>query len=458
MRWRIALVVTLFALFGGGAMPAGAALATGTVTDPVDAAVPLDVASATLTDSNGTVTLTVTTHEPFTDEATAFTWMIQGRDEDNPDAFAAADFDQQSGEIRAFLVASPGGTVTASRPDERTLVLTFARNALGPMGPLSFLMVAGDDTDGDGEYEEGEVDSAPDSFDAAVFRFAGADRIATALVAWGANNDDAVVLARSDDFADALAGVPLAVANNAPILLTPSDQLDSRVRSALQQRLERGRRVFLLGGPSALSPAIAEQLTADGYEVVRLFGADRFETAVVIARDGLGSPDVVVLTTGAIFADALSAGAAAAVVRGAVLLTDGTTMPPAVRSHLDTATPGERWAVGGPAATAAPEAQAIVGDDRYETAVFVADAFFGDAPVGAGIVSGENFPDALAAGAVVVGGDEVGPVLLTRPAELPASTSLYLDRHSDSIESAAIFGGTQAIAAPISEQVETAIR
>lgn len=454
---RVALIA-LLVLMGATAVPAGADLATGTVTDPVDSAVPLDVASANLSDSNGTVTLTVTTHAPFADESTAFTWMLQGRDEDNPDAFVAADFDQANGEIRAILVASPGGTVTPSRPDDRTLALTFARNALGPMGPLSYLVVAGDDTDGDGEFEDGEVDQAPDSFDAAVFRFAGADRIATALAAWGTNNDDAVVLARSDDFADALSGVPLAVANNAPILLTPPDQLDARVRAALQRRLGRGRRVFLLGGPSAISPVVADALTADGYEVVRLFGADRFETSVVIARDGLGSPDVALLTTGATFADALSAGAAAAVVGGAVLLTDGTTMPPVVRSYLDATSPSQRWAVGGPAATAAPEAEAIVGDDRYETAVFVADAFFGDQPVGAGIVSGENFPDALAAGAVVAGGDEVGPVLLTRPSELPESTSLYLDRHSASLQSAVIFGGTQAIAAHISEQVEIAIR
>lgn len=457
MRWRIALLTLL--VMAGSVPPSAADLATGTVTDPVeDPALPLDIASANLSDTNGTVTLTVTTHAPFADDATAFTWMLQGRDEDNPDAVVAADFDEANGEVRAFLVASPGGTVTPSRPDDRTLVLTFARNALGPMGPLSYIVIAGDDTDNEGEFEEGEVDQAPDEFEAAVFRFAGSDRIDTALAAWGTNNDDAVVLARSDDFADALAGVPLAVANNAPVLLTPSDHLDSRVQSALRRRLEPGRRVFLLGGPSALSPAIADALSADGYEVVRLFGADRYETSVVIARDGLGSPDTVLLTTGATFADALAAGAGAAVAGGAVLLTDGTTMPSVVRAHLDATAPSQRWAVGGPAAAAAPDAQAIVGDDRYETAVFVADVFFGDSPVGVGIVSGENFPDALAAGAVVAGGDEVGPVLLTRPAELPASTSLYLDRHAASLQSAAIFGGTQAIAAALSEQIETAIR
>lgn len=457
MRWRIAVAVVLALL--AIASPAAGDLATGTVTDPIDnAALPLDVASATLDDSNGTVTLTVRTHAAFADQTTAFTWMLQGRDEDNPDAIVGASYDEQAGEIRALLLASPGGTVTATRPDDRTLVLTLARSALGDLGALSYIVISGDDYDQDGHAEETEVDQAPDAFDAAVFRYGGVDRIQTALIAWGSDNEDAVVLARSDDFADALAGVPLAVANNAPILLTPSDRLDDRVRSALTQRLDRGRRVFLLGGPSALSPAIADQLTADGYEVVRLFGADRFETSVVIARDGLSSPDVAVVTTGSTFADALSAGAAAAVAGGSVLLTNGSSMPASVRSYLDTVAPSQRWAVGGPAAAAAPEAQPIVGNDRYDTAALVATTFFGQQPVGAAIVSGENFPDALAAGPVVAGGDDVGPVLLTHPSELPASTSGYLDQFAPSIELAAIFGGTQAIAAAVAEQVEAAIR
>ena len=455
MRWRIAVVVLVSLIVT--AAPAGADLATGTVTDPVDDALPLDVATASLDDSNGTVRLTVTTHRDFVDEETAFTWMLQGRDEDNPDAFVVAFFDSDAQEIAAYLFASPGGTVTATRPDVRTLVLTLARNALGPMGPLSFLLVAGEDIDGDGEFEENEVDQAPDEFEAAVFRYAGADRIETALMAWGANNDDAVVLARSDHFADALAGVPLAVANDAPILLTPPDRLDVRVRGTIGSRLESGRRVFLLGGPSALSPAIAEQLTSDGYEVVRLSGADRYDTSVVIARDGLGSPDVAVLTTGATFADALSAGAGAAAVGGAVLLTDGATMPAVVRGYLDTAAPVQRWAVGGPAAAAAPEATPIVGADRYETATRVAETLFSDDVAGVAIVSGENFPDALPAGAVAAGGPHVGPVLLTRPTSLPPSTRLFLENHAATLQAAAIFGGTHAIAAFISEEVEAAI-
>ena len=62
-----------------------------------------------------------------------------------------------------------------------------------------------------------------------VERIQGGSRFLTAVeiskAGWtGATN---IVLARSDDYADALAGVPLAYRLDAPILLTPPSRLDS---------------------------------------------------------------------------------------------------------------------------------------------------------------------------------------------------------------------------------------
>lgn len=60
-----------------------------------------------------------------------------------------------------------------------------------------------------------------------VERFAGTDRITTAVAVSARERDTAqtVVLARFDDYADALAGGPLAVHLDAPLLLTTSDGL-----------------------------------------------------------------------------------------------------------------------------------------------------------------------------------------------------------------------------------------
>ena len=53
--------------------------------------------------------------------------------------------------------------------------------------------------------------------------------------------------------------------------------------------LAKGRIVYVLGGSAAISPAIARSIAADGYQVVRLAGPNRFATAVAIAAY-LGRP------------------------------------------------------------------------------------------------------------------------------------------------------------------------
>ena len=454
MRWRIAPIVLLLAI--GLATPAAADLATGTVTDPDDVTIALDIASASLTDENGTVTVTTTTYQGFADDTGSFYWLIQGRSDDSADAAVVVEFNQQTQQLEGFLLAEPGGSVTVSRPTQNSIRAVFARNALGSMGPLSFTAGAGQDVDADGSTDANEVDQAPNDFANAVFRIAGEDRIATAIDAWPETSTNAVVLARSDDYADALAGVPLAVANSAPILLTPPNALDPRVRDAINFRLDPGSRVFLLGGPRALSTAIEEELRASGFDVVRLFGADRYDTSVVIARDGLGSPSTVFLTRGDDFPDALPAGAAAGAVSGAVLLTDGSRVPPTVQQYLSEHPPAQRFAVGGSAAAADPSATPLVGADRYETSVRVAEQFFANAE-GVAVASGERFPDALAAGAVTGSSDPPGPLLLTHPTSLTPVTRSYVEARADQLEVAVIFGGVAVMSEALVDQLETAL-
>ena len=134
--------------------------------------------------------------------------------------------------------------------------------------------------------------------------------------------------------------------------------------------LPPGGTVYLLGGTSAIPAAVAATLSSLGYAVVRYAGADRYGTALAVA-DALGDPSTVLLATGTNFPDALAAGPAAAHVGGVVLLTDGTVLPPPVATYL-TAHHGTVYAIGGPAITAYPAATALVGSDRYATAVAVA--------------------------------------------------------------------------------------
>jgi uncharacterized delta-60 repeat protein len=288
-------------------------------------------------------------------------------------------------------------------------------------------------------------------------RLFGDDRILSSIAISKASYADgkasAVVLSRSDDFADALAAIPLAVKKQAPLLLTGRQTLDDRVLAELTRVLPVGRTVYVLGGPSALSEDVVDRVQRWGYAVQRLGGDTRYDTAVVIATTGLGSPSIAVETTGQSFADALAAGAAAANVGGAVLLTAGRELPDATAAYVARAT--TRIAVGGPAAAADPGAAAIVGDDRYETAVLTAKVFFDDEVGVIGVASGASFADALAGGvhAALLG----GPLLLLPPSGgLPTVVSIYL-RDQAALPSAYVYGGTNALPADVAGQLQTAL-
>jgi len=289
---------------------------------------------------------------------------------------------------------------------------------------------------------------------ASVGRVSGTDRIATAVAvsqdSFPAGNAGAVVLARGDDYPDALVGGPLAAARNAPLLLTEGSTLPAATATELKRVLPAGGTVYVLGGTSAVPATVANQLTVLGYSVVRYSGADRYATAVAVAK-ALGSPSTVLLATGTNFPDALAAGPAAAHVHGAILLTNGPTLPTETATYLAGA--HTTYAIGGPAAVAVPSATAILGSDRYATAAAVATKFFPSATV-VGVATGAGFPDALAGGAqlALMG----APLLLSSEASVPTSTSNYLNADHSVLTNVYVYGGTAVLGTSIVGQLTAA--
>jgi Calx-beta domain/ell wall binding domain 2 (CWB2) len=291
-----------------------------------------------------------------------------------------------------------------------------------------------------------------------VYRLAGADRIETAIAvsrdSFPANGSaGAVVLSRADRFPDALAGAPLAAVKQAPILLTPTDGLDAGAGAEIRRVLPGGKTVYLLGGDRALAPAVASQVAAMGYQVVRLAGADAFATAVQIAN-AAGPPVVIIEATGVDFPDALAGGAAAVQQHGVVVLTDGTTMPQSTAGYIAAHPATPRFALGGPAAKADPKATPVVGADRYDTSARVAARFFSRPPVAA-VASGQGFADSLAGGPHV--GAKGGPLLLVTRDAVPAVVRSYLSTNRSSITGGYLYGGTVVVSEAVRRDVQAAI-
>lgn len=152
--------------------------------------------------------------------------------------------------------------------------------------------------DGDGYLvgspDTGTVTIADDAPDATE-RLAGDDRVDTAVLVSQRSfpdGSDVVVIARSDVYADALAGGPYAHQVDAPILVTPPTQLRDEVAAEID-RLGATQAV-ILGGPLAISPDVQDELEDEvGLSTARLEGPDRFATAADIA-DEIGGDEVYV--------------------------------------------------------------------------------------------------------------------------------------------------------------------
>jgi putative cell wall-binding protein len=353
------------------------------------------------------------------------------------------------------LVLTLTNSSTGTASDHYAFTLTNVTISVGSAVPAGAVMLHAYTGDGTGSLATAVTIATV--LPTVVKRLAGTDRFATAVTVSNtefptAGSAGSVVLARADDYPDALVGTTLAANRDAPLLFTEGNTLPAATQTEIVRVLGLGRTVYILGGTSAIPASIATALTGLGYQVVRYSGADRYGTAVAVA-DALGDPSTVLLATGTNFPDALAAGPAAAHVAGVVLLTAGSVMPQAVSAYL-TAHPGKVYAIGGPAVAADAAATALVGADRYATAATVAATLF-TAPTVVGVASGVAFPDALAGGTLLA--HFAGPLLLSDPGVLSSTSSTYLTTNKTPLASVWLFGGASALSGSVETEAATAI-
>lgn len=261
-------------------------------------------------------------------------------------------------------------------------------------------------------------------------RLSGLDRYGTAANAFRTAFPcvDNVVLARGDDFPDALSAAYLAGRLGTGTLLTRSDELSPGAAAAMQA--SGVRNVFIVGGPTAVSEAVRAAVSnlpsftcnaaaprGVNLNVTRLGGDTRYETnaqavtfpgsaavgSITMAQTGtFGLPaqgatvadprKTAIVVSGSAFADAMVAGPAAVAgprQGGAgfslpgglpIVLTDPASLSPSAATALVTLGIGNVLLLGGTAAVSATvegQLQSLTGSirtlrfagaDRFETA------------------------------------------------------------------------------------------
>src|SRR5688500_6916092 len=108
-------------------------------------------------------------------------------------------------------------------------------------------------------------------------RYGGVDRFDTAkkvAAAFGASGT--VIVARGDNFPDALAGAYVARLNSAPIVLTRTDSIPQTTTEAINA--SGATKIILLGSPQAITSAVETAFRSRGKTVERITGPTRFGT------------------------------------------------------------------------------------------------------------------------------------------------------------------------------------
>ncbi len=302
-----------------------------------------------------------------------------------------------------------------------------------------------------------------------ILRIAGSSRFTTAakISAVSCASAETVILANGMNYADALAGVPLAYKFNAPILITGNGALNKDTFDEIKRL--KAKNVIILGGEGAVSKEAEDELKGAGLAVERIAGSSRFSTAAAIAEKLGSAPEEIFFVYGLDYADALSVSSVAAIRKAPVIyLNKDGEMNAETAQYLESLKELEcvknAYVIGGSgvisddmmqkAATALgiEQIDRISGANRYETCVAVnekfADDLTGDMICAA---TGKDFPDALAGG--VYAALNKAPMLLVSDSLNQAQKQFIKAKNAGSVT---VFGGTGAVSDEAAKQIAQA--
>lgn len=218
-----------------------------------------------------------------------------------------------------------GNTINVTKTDSNTIAIGIVKN---PESLVSRSYSASNFANLEITGTDKEITALEDALtnNASVETLAGTNRVKTAVEVsrdqfvpngttpgQGQTAADAVVLVSDYAIADGLAATPFAAMKNAPILLTNKDKASDEVMKEIK-RLGVDK-VYVIGGDSAISENVVNQLENKYLSVERIAGTNRQETSLKIAKEiekENKSLDTLYVAGGWAEADAMSISAIAA--------------------------------------------------------------------------------------------------------------------------------------------------
>jgi len=313
-------------------------------------------------------------------------------------------------------------------------------------------------------------------------RIGGVDRYATACQLFDLHFSGAssVVLASGTNYPDALSAIYLAGQLSTGVLTTDPNSLSTATKTELLTRAIKT--VYIVGGSKAVSDVVASQISAMHVgnnasapliNVVRVAGPDRYETNRLVDTRAPAGATTAVVATGENFADALAVGPAVYRAAYPLVLTASKSLSPSALSTINALGIKHVIIVGGTSAVSSAVETAlgqagvnvdyrIAGVDRTDTAAQVAAwetdglaghdmypalgsvGFSGTGTINA--ARGDNFADALAAGAVA-GFEQSVIVLTTNPTTVGAGIPTYFAGRAGQTSTLRALGQTSALSA-----------
>lgn len=272
-----------------------------------------------------------------------------------------------------------------------------------------------------------------------------------------------VILASGYKYTDVLTATVLGNEKKCPILLTSLDEVSDNTMKEIK-RLGVDE-VIISGGPASVSEKVVSQLKKAGYNVRRIAGKDRYETAEKIGdevRLTSNNKNEVILVDGTNFPDVITLSTLANQKRVPILLTQPKALN-SVTNRLLGAWRIDKVTIGGEKTSVSKNVEDTVkaktkavdrigGATRYETAYKVADRVrrLTNNEKDLILVDGTKFPDGITISSLAA--KFKAPILLTKPDKLHSVTEAAVSQWG--IENLLIGGGYNSV----SKNIEDTIR